>query len=282
MKHDTNLKIICCAFLMLSLFISPLFSKDQKELEEIIKTIIEDKQPAESTSTAAAEKQANKKEKEIKTTAQEQVLLKNGIQFFENHLYDNALNKFNELKTKYPESSFKDSASVWIAKIQMQNNNLDQALSELRSISETSGEYPASLFYIGDIDIKKKDNVAAIESLSKVAAQYPENELADDALIMLARLYLDANRGSQSLEAVLRVIKNYPKRETQDDAYYLLGKIFERDEMLRDFGIARKIYRLFIKKAETDKIEPFSNSPLTKRVKNDLEYLENTYFKLEK
>lgn len=265
----------------------PSFASDKKELEEIIKNILgntvkENIQPdANSNIPSGTEKKKPDKREVTASPGPDELLLKTGIQFFNANMYDNARNKFNELKTGYSSSPFVDSASVWTAKIYIRNNQFDEAIKELTLISESSGEYPSALFFIGETRIRKGETDSAIESLNRVVSMFPENELADDALLLLGRLYTGSNRGNQAIEAVIKIIKFYNDRETMDDAYFLLGKIFETDLTLKDFEVARKIYQIFLRKAEKDKLPYFYKSPLTERVRDDLKNLETTYFKLE-
>ncbi len=285
------------AIIILFLFISPSNSKDLKELEEIIDTIISEdatrgvkkarKNRIKKTTKKTAQKikgKPQKKEKKRKTItppSPDEALLRSGIQLFDSFLYEKAKIKFDKLKNEYPGSPFRDSATIWISKIHMESNRYDDAINELNSIGLDSGEYPTALFNIGETQIKKGNPENAIEFFYKVSSLFPDHELADDALLTLGKLYLDLNKGNQTLEAAIKIIKLYKGRETEDDAYFLLGKIFERDSMLRDFGIARKIYIIFLKKADEGETPHFKNSPLKDRVERDLQYLELTYFKLE-
>lgn len=109
-------------------------------------------------------------------------------------------------------------------------------------------------------------------------ALFPDHELADDSLIAIAKLYCKNNKGNQSLEAAIKVIKNYGKRETIDDAYFVIAQVFEKDAMLKDIGIARKIYKIFLKKAGVEKAPFFYNSPLLSKVKKNLKDIETTYY----
>jgi hypothetical protein len=78
----------------------------------------------------------------------------------------------------------------------------------------------------------------------------------------------------------VNVLKLYKGKDTVDDAYYLMGKVYEKDPLLKDIETARRIFRQFIKKGETD--ERFGRSPLRKRVQEDLQRIDKMYFKMEK
>ena len=126
----------------------------------------------------------------------------------------------------------------------------------------------------------KGNQISSIEYYQRVQAQFPAHELADKALLNIGRLYLNQQKGAQALDSAVKIIKYYKDRDTVDDAYYLMGKVYEKDPRLKDIETARKIYRQFIKKGETD--ARFGKSPLKKRVQEDLQRIDKMYFKLEK
>lgn len=211
----------------------------------------------------------------------DQLALKTGIELYNSRLYDRALEKFNEIKKNYPNSPFRDAASIWAGRIYLQRGNYDNALEELSGIPETSGEYPASLFLRGEIQTSRGNRVQAVESFKTVSALFPEHELADNALLMSARIYLREKQGTQSLDAVLKIIKYYRNRETIDDAYYWLGEILMKDPVHKDVESARKIFQIFLKRASDTGNPHFYNSPLKNRAARQLQQIESTYFQEE-
>jgi TolA-binding protein len=287
------MKSIIAAVITLALIAAPAALCADDRTEEIIKTLLDEGTPqtpanrdAVKDATPPREKTATpvKKEKPIgkpQAPPPDEVLLKTGIQLYNTGLMDAALVKFTELKTKYPQSPFRDSAAIWSGKIHFSENRPAEAIREFSSIGEDSGEYPVALYCTGEALYKQGMLPGAIESFFKTASQYPEHERADDALLFLGNIYLNAKKGNQAIDNALKIIKYYPERETVDDAYYLLAKVFEKDDTLRDFETARKIYRIFLRKADEEKLPPFYGSPLRARVERDLHYIEKTYFKME-
>ena len=211
----------------------------------------------------------------------DQLALKTGIELYNSMLYDRALEKFDEIKKNYPNSPFRDAASTWTGRIYLQRGSYDKALNELSGIPENSGEYPASLFLRGEIYTARGKQVEAIESYKTVSALFPEHELADDALLMAARLYLRERQGTQSLDAVLKIIKYYRDRETIDDAYYWLGEILMKDPVHKDVESARKVFQIFLKRSNDTGNPHFYNSPLKDRAARELKQIESTYFQEE-
>ncbi len=211
----------------------------------------------------------------------DQLALKMGIELYNSRLFDRAMEKFSSIKKNYPNSPYSDAASIWTSRIFMDRGKYRQALEELSGIPEKSGEYPASLFLKGNVFKAQGQRIQAIESFKTVAALFPEHELADDALLHTAELYLQEKQGTQSLDAVLKIIKYYGDRETIDDAYYWLGAILLHDPVHKDVESARKVFKIFLKRAGDPANRHFHNSPLTDRASRDLQQIESTYFQEE-
>ncbi len=227
---------------------------------------------------------SQKKEKRDKETAgplqPDEMFYRAGIAFYNTEMYEAAGKKFSEMRSKYPDSQFAQSAIVWSGKVNMKLNKYDKAIGDFSSVSEESGEYPASLFHLGETYLKAGNPAGAINSFYKLSSQFPQYELADEALIRLGMIYLNEQKGTLALDAAAKVIKFYGTKNKVPDAYYLIGKVYERDQVLRDIETARKIYKIFLKKA--DQSPQFKNSPLLIRVKRDLKYIESNYFRYER
>lgn len=305
------MKPLLVAMLMLAV---PAAAEDKPQTEEIINTILdgpsqvtpadqkkgvapeerkadtneavqppspEEKKGGPGTVIPARKKAAPAKEETApRVTGEEQLLLKTGIDFYNNGLYDHSLRKFQDLSAKFPAGLYKDSARFWMGKIYMKQYRYDDAIREFAAVSAESGDYPAAVFYAGESSQMKGDPIASIEYYQRVQAQFPSHELADKALLNMGMLYLNQQKGTQALDSAVKIIKFYKDRATVDDAYYLMGKIYEKDPRLKDMETARRIYRQFLKKGETD--DRFGTSPLKKRVEDDLLRIEKMYFRMEK
>lgn len=293
--------------IVLLLILTNGYSKDFHKTEEMINSILkEDSDSSEkkekilpeeksSTETTPVEKQSGeeiKNEKPVENDTEEtakrtamsgndEILLKTGIQLYESGLYEHSLLRFNDIIKNFPTSKFIDSARMWAGKIYIRKYDYDKALNEFNSVGEKSGEYPAALFYKGESLRIKGDTVSAIENYQKISSSYPENELADNSILITGKLYLNNGKGYQSLESALKIIRYYKNTESVDDAYYLIAKIYEKDPILKDVELSRKFYRVFLKKADTGQ-KHFADSPLKEVVKKDLEYLDKTYFRMER
>jgi len=278
------------AAVIILLQVIPLFSMDYNRNQKIINSILKEdrskktaiipKETAEKSETAV--KDDKKKEEEpLKPVMQgrNELLLKNGIQFFYSGLYGESLKSFRELINTHGQSPYTDSSRVWIGKILIRQYDYPAAIKELQSIDPRSGEYPAALYYTAESHYLNGSYIEAIEFYQKMAYQFPLHDLADNALLKTGQLYLRTGKGGEALKSMVNLIKMYGDRETVDDAYFLLGKIFISDPELKDLETARTIYKIFLDRVAAGK-PWFKDSPLTARVKGELRHLEKNYFKI--
>lgn len=274
-------------------------SKDFNKTEEMIDTILSEesgsavKQEKEKTEQQAGDEAAVKAEDETAAqddaaasrknamSGKDESIYKTAIQLYETGYYDHSLAKFNEIISNHADSKFLDNAHVWAGRIYIKKYRYDDAIKEFDSVRDTSGEYPASLFYKAEAYRYKGDKISSIEYYQKYASEYPGDPLAPYSILNAGKLYLGNKQGTQSLEAAIKLIKNYPDSDTIDDAYYLIAKIYEKDPVLKDVETARKYYKIFLRKAANNE-KYFVDSPLLPAVKRDMERLEKTHFKMER
>ncbi|MCP4130681.1 MAG: tetratricopeptide repeat protein [bacterium] len=293
-KYPRHRMMIPAAVVLLLLVVSlPLYSKDFNKTENIIDTILRESPKGskgkKGVSGRAAEqgkkpvekkKKKEKKEKaSLSMSSPDEILLKTGISLYNSGMYSEALKRFEEINKSYSGSRYIDSARVWIGKIHIKQYKYDDAIKSFSSVTDNSGEKQAALYYTGESHSLKGNPVSAIEYFERVSSGFPEHELADNALLRIAKIYLAEKKGDQALNSVIRIIKYYETRETIDDAFYLLGKIYEKAPGLKDVETARKVYKTFLSKAKSG-TPHFKNSPLKKRVKRDLAYIEKYYLRL--
>lgn len=272
-----------------------LFARDYKKTEEMIKSILTEENDNRIRTEDAAEIRDVQLEVEEEIPAEKKIeqeknslidgkdvlLLKNGIELYNSGMMDSSFSAFNELLINYPESIFLDNARIWAGRIYLNKNDYDAAINLFSAVKDSSGEYPASLFYTGEALRNKGDLNRSIETFKKLFNAYPENEYSDKSLLIVGKIYLRLNKGYQALESAITIIKHYSNRDTIDDAYYLMAKIYQVDALLKDHESARKIYKNFLTKADSGE-KFFKDSPLLPAVKKDLDNIERLYFRLER
>jgi len=292
--HTVSGIILCIAVLVL-----PAFPQENPSTEQIIQSILqsdvspknsarkENTNPDDTIPSGSNEaspfpgSEGTNSKKSMTSPSADEVLYKTGIQFYETEMYEAAIKNFQELKSKYPQSQFSQNGAIWSGKANLQLRKFSKAIQDFSSIDQQSGEYPASLFYVGESYLRMGKRTDSVQYFYRVATQFPKYELADDALIKLGTIYLQDRKGSLALKAAARVIRLYGTDSNIDDAYYLIAQVYEKDPVLRDVEISRKVYKTFIEKAGNNESH-FKNSPLLRRVKRDLRHIERTFFRYER
>ncbi|NLV68901.1 MAG: tetratricopeptide repeat protein, partial [Spirochaetes bacterium] len=236
--------------LLIITFSTGVQSKDFNKTEEMIETILSEesgsavKQQTEQVDLQQADDTTTSTENETGTeedaassrknsmSGKDESIYKTAIRLYETGYYDHSLAKFNEIISSYSDSKFLDNAHIWAGRIYIKKYKYDDAIKEFDSVRDTSGEYPASLFYKAEAYRYKGDKISSIEFYQKYASEYPGDPLAAYSILNAGKLYLGNKQGTESLEAAIRLIKNYPDSDTIDDAYYLIAKIYEKDPVL--------------------------------------------------
>ncbi len=208
------------------------------------------------------------------------VLLESGISLYNSGSYQAAVETLRELRENFAASPLADQANMWIAKSYFQMGRTSDGLAALELIPESSGEYPASLYLAGTSYLSLKENDTAKQYFYRATSLFPSHEIADDALLELCKLYYTEGNGEEALKSAVYILKNYSDRDSADDAFYMMGKIYEKDPRLKDIERARKIFTLFITRAENKEV-PYHGSPLLHKVKNDLAFINKNYFASE-
>lgn len=94
----------------------------------------------------------------------------------------------------------------------------------------------------------------ALSDYSKLVAEYPESELASEAIIKQASLYhenkvKDISRKealTKAAELFISVSEKYPENEKAPSSLFMAGFIYANEIM--DFNKAKEVYNLFLKK----------------------------------
>ncbi len=232
----------------------------------------------------APQKKEKKEKKKKAGTANtgkgaEEEMLSTAVEMYKNGYMDDSLRILASFREKYPSSQYLDTARIWTGRVYLRKLDYAKAMEEFGSIAETSGEFPAALFENAGCYVTKGETNRAIEAYTRLSVRFPTHPKADDALLRLADLYGRSGHGNEAVGAAIRIIRDYPDRDLVDDAYYYLGHIYETDPTIRDFDLARRFYRLFMKKAG-EGVPVFANSPLRSRVESDLKVLEKRQFRM--
>ena len=111
-------------------------------------------------------------------------------EFVQNRQFDQAINLFNRLFEKYPDSRYVPNAHYWLGEVYMAmpQPNLKEARAHFITVLETYPDHakvPASLYKLGKVSNLMGDSDQAFKYLKKVVEQYPSSSSAG-----LARQYI--------------------------------------------------------------------------------------------
>jgi len=116
-------------------------------------------------------------------------------------------------------------------------------LARYQTLVDEPGQRKAfdAQFQIGTIVQTQLANpTKAVIEFRKVATNWPECHLADDALFAVGTIYLSMGETAKGREALLTVATKYPDSPMADDALYHVGKSYE-DESQRLAGLTRVV-----------------------------------------
>ncbi|HOR45935.1 MAG TPA: hypothetical protein PK624_14165, partial [Spirochaetota bacterium] len=129
------------------------------------------KKSAQKKGSASAKKSDDNKNILMNSPASEdKAVLESGIMLYNSSNFAASIEKFKQLKEKFPQSIYLDMANQWLARAYMKSGNNKDAFASLDLIPQTSGEFPAALFLSGQIFFAMKDYVNASERFHRVAS----------------------------------------------------------------------------------------------------------------
>jgi TolA-binding protein len=116
-----------------------------------------------------------------------------------------------------------------------------KSLARYQKVVDEVGQRKAfdAQYQIGSIVRSKLSNpVKAIIEFRKVAGNWPNEHLADDALYQVGVIYVELGETEKAREALLTVADKYPNSPLADDALFMVGKSHE-DEAQKLSAVTR-------------------------------------------
>ncbi|MBD3749779.1 MAG: tetratricopeptide repeat protein [Sphingobacteriales bacterium] len=126
------------------------------------------------------------------------------------------------------------------------NDALDLSLLIQENLANDSTGNALKLYAKADLLQYKNQNQQAILTLDSVATLYPQNDLADDILMMKANIYIKQKDYNKASESFQKIIANYSYGIWADDALFKLATLEE--DHLNDKVNAQKHYEELIEK----------------------------------
>jgi len=138
--------------------------------------------------------------------------------------WQQAITAYREFVASYAEDE----------KVAEANRRMDvlKSLARYQKVADEKGQRKAfdAQYQIGTIVRSQLSNpVKAIIEYRKVAKNWPESHLADDALYQVGAIYLERAETEKAREALLAVAEKYPASPLADDALFMVGTSYESE-----------------------------------------------------
>tara|TARA_B100000029_G_scaffold389840_1_gene386358 strand:+ start:57120 stop:57947 length:828 start_codon:yes stop_codon:yes gene_type:complete len=127
-----------------------------------------------------------------------------------------SLEKTVDLETSLiSTTALKDAVALY------KTGDLDQAREAFLHILDTQPKEPNALFYLGHINT---DLISAEQYFLQVILSNPQHNLADDALLELARINFTQKKYKETASKCNKILKTYPDTNLINETYLLLGQ----------------------------------------------------------
>ena len=145
-----------------------------------------------------------------------QNVINNGLQQSDYALYQVALingindpsariNTFNSLVQRYPQSDLAAESYLQIANTYMAQEKFRDAipyLNKVLQVKSASGLYPKVYLKLGLSNYNLLNNDEALKNYQLLLKQYPQSEEADEALVNMKNIYIEAGRPNEYVDFV--------------------------------------------------------------------------------
>jgi tol-pal system protein YbgF len=173
--------------------------------------------------------------------------------YLEERRFDEAEEGFSFIGSS--DSSLSAKAKYWLGWIKYEGGDYEEAsrlFAEAVSDPNAGETGPAAIYWRGYCE-KRRGNPAAEDIFVSLAKEYPENELADDALLKAAEIALENGRNDDGRTWLTALVLNYPESEFVEKANYLAAHSYAAQ---KDPGPAVAKLTEFLKKHPDSEYAP--------------------------
>lgn len=176
-----------------------------------------------------------------------QALFDKAMLFWNKDDADSAMLYFSKLIKEYPKSKLSGKALIMLARVEIEQQNINTALTNLEKASLYQGEAGTASFYMAVAQARKDNLPGAIKILRAIQEKYPASEISDKAAYYLG-YYLELDeKYNEALLAHWDLLQRYPSSPWTDDAVWRIGRIYywsgEYDNAYKYFGYVDKFPR---------------------------------------
>jgi TolA-binding protein len=152
-------------------------------------------------------------------------LLAKSLYFKGNSQYQ-AKDQFTSLVRNFPDSHYATEATLYIARINREINEPEQAVNILNSYilnPRTAKWHPQALLMLADFSIQDKDFPQTQTWLDKILTVYPQSAYAKEALFLSGKSFYEQKAYQSSLQQFYRVLslRRVPRSMKFDSRFYI-------------------------------------------------------------
>ncbi|MGC9336545.1 MAG: tetratricopeptide repeat protein [Candidatus Cloacimonadia bacterium] len=159
-------------------------------------------------------------------------------QMYDDFLYEEALNKFEEIIRKYPASPEAEEARLYIGNCYMglkQYAEAEFAYQQFINAYPNSQLIPHALYKMGESQYLSGKFEAAAKNYQRLINTYPQNPFSLASLEKVVRAYQQAGQFNDAIMAARGIIQHYPAQKQIPDIYLLLADIYLANNMPEEF-----------------------------------------------
>lgn len=128
-----------------------------------------------------------------------------------------------------------------IANDAMQLSLLIQINSSMDTVMTALKKYAAV-----ELLLFRNRKLSALDSLNYLLEEYPDHNIADEVLLLMAEIQVELGKFNQALNSLSTILNKFSQDILADDAMFLQGKIYQ--DHLQDNNAAMQVYQDFLKK----------------------------------
>jgi TolA-binding protein len=167
-------------------------------------------------------------------------------EFQDQKKYNEAIQLYYQLYSKYPRHALSVKAFARIGKCYLEIGNDERALKIFQYYVlhyQSGDDMPYVLFDMGEIYQKKNSFFEALLCYQKIVDNYPKQDIAENALCSVGATYLNLHKYEIAIQTYLSFIAKYPKSEALPYAYNGLGYCYLH---LNNNVMAKKYFNIVI------------------------------------
>jgi TolA-binding protein len=169
---------------------------------------------------------------------------------------DEAINEFNNLQQRFPESQYAQGSLFTIGWIYFQKDNFNEAILKYRNLMQVypnSSLTPLVYYSIGDAYFNQAKYDSAIINYEKVVALYPSSNYVFDAVNGIQYCYVAKNEPSKAIALIDNFVSKNPGLSFSDQLLFKKGEIYYS---MRDYEKAEISYKEFVSDYPSSKQVP--------------------------